>query len=168
MVGRYVLVAVVVGLAARPVAAQRRVAIQAAVGSGGSVAGAADGVVALRTPTFFDVGLITWSEDDPAWWFGGGIRGEFESRASIGGVVRVGAAATVGPLVLRPLVGVVAFFAPFTLIGAEAGLDIAWRLVDLFAVVARLVVDGHFAGSDLPANAALVMFNGALGVEVAF
>lgn len=148
--------------------ADRRFAVQGAIGSGAMVGGSADAIVALRSPTFFDLGVATWSDDDPVWWLGGGLRAEFESRASIAVTARLGLAAHEGPLTVRPYFGAAWFFAPFALFGPELGVDVAFEVLGALSIFARGYVDAFFTGSDVPQDSAVVMFNGAAGVEVVF
>ena len=149
--------------------AQRRFAVQAAVGSGGTIGGGAtEAVASQRSPTFFDLGVSSWLVDDPVWWLGGSIRGELETVVSIGATIRVGLAVDVAPVAIRPYLGAAVFFAPFELVGPELGVDLTVTVVERFAVFMRLYADAFFAGSDVPQNAAVLMFNGALGVEYLF
>ena len=101
--------------------ADRRFAVQGSIGSGATVGGAADAIVALRSPTFVDLGLATWADEDPIWWLGGGVRAEFESRASIAVTARLGLAAVEAPLTVRPYIGAAWFFAPFAMFGPDVG-----------------------------------------------
>ncbi len=153
---------------AAPARADRRFAVQGVVGTGATLGGAADGMVALRSPVFWDLGLASWTDEDPVWWLGGGLRGEIESRASVAVSARVGLTAREGPLAARPYLGATWFFAPFAMFGPELGVDVSFTLIGPVAVFARLYVDAFFTGSDVPQGSAVVMTNGALGVEVVF
>lgn len=145
--------------------AERHFAIDARGGSGLSIGGG-DGQASMRhTPTYVEAGLHSWT-DDEAVVLGGSLRVEVEGRASIGGVVRAGFRWESGMLELRPAIGLAAILAPYTLVGPEAGLMVLVRIAPPLALVLQLAVDGWVFGSDLAPGTALVMVNGAGGVEI--
>ncbi len=146
--------------------AQRRFAIFAEAGSGVSIAGSDGQALVRRTPTYLEAGMFSWLAHDDGVWVGGSLRAEIEDRASIGGVVRAGFFLRADILELRPAIGLVAFLAPYTLVGAEVGLVCALALGDVVAITARILVDGFFTGSDLVPGSILLMANGAVGVEI--
>ncbi|MGE0786452.1 MAG: hypothetical protein AB7S26_12350 [Sandaracinaceae bacterium] len=153
---------------ASPARADRRFAVQAASGVGATLGGVADSMVVLRSPAFLDVGLSTWSDEDPIWWLGGSVRAEVENRASVAATLRVGLSVSAEILTARPYIGAAWFFAPFALFGPELGVDLSLSIAGPFAIFGRVYADAFFTGSDVPDGTVVVMLNGALGVEVVF
>lgn len=162
------LIAALTSLVPAYARAERRFAVQASVAEGVAVGDGRDTVILRRAPMFAELGLAPWSTDDDAWWLGGGVRMEFESQTSFGGSLRVGLAANLDVLSLRPYVGVALILAPLTLFGIEVGVDIVIAVADPFRIFARGFADGYVAGEDLPEGSILVAFNGAAGVEIVF
>lgn len=147
--------------------AQRRFAVDARAGSGLSIGGG-DGQASMRhTPAYVEAGLHSWLDEEGGVVLGGSLRVELEGRASIGGVVRAGLRYTAGIVELRPSIGLAAILAPYTLVGPEAGAMVIARIAPPLALVVQLAVDGWVFGSDLAPSTALVMINGAAGVELA-
>ena len=147
--------------------AQRHFAIDARGGSGLSIGGG-DGQASMRhTPAYVEAGVHSWLEEEGSVILGGSLRVEVEGRASIGGVVRAGLRWTAGILELRPSIGLAAILAPSPLVGPEAGLMTVIQLAPPLSAILQIVVDGWLFGSDLAPSTALVMINGACGVEIA-
>lgn len=146
--------------------AQRRFAVYGESGTGLSIAGTSGQALLRRTPTYVEAGLISWLAHDDGMWVGGALRAELEDRASIGGVVRAGFFFRADFFELRPAMGLVVFFAPYTLVGAELGFVAALALGDTVAITTRVLVDGFFTGSDLIPGSILLMTNLALGLEI--
>lgn len=147
--------------------ADRRFAVELRGGSGVSVGGGDGQATAHRTPTYVEAGATSWLDDEANVLLGGSVRVEVEDRVSVGGVVRAGLRADLGPLELRPSIGLAAILAPYTLIGPEAGLVVSVELVAPISLLAFVCVDGWLYGSDLPPSTVLFMANGGLGVEIA-
>lgn len=146
--------------------AQRRFAIDVRAGSGLSIGGG-DGQATMRhTPAYVEAGLHSWLEEQGGVVLGGALRIELEGRASVGGVVRAGLRWSEGMLELRPSIGLAAILAPYTLVGPEAGVMMLLRIAPPVSIVVQVAVDGWLFGSDLVPGTALVMVNGAGGVEV--
>ncbi len=169
---RAVLAASVLGLtvsviAPTPVRADRRFAVDVRAGTGVSIGGGDGQATAHRTPTYVEAGATSWLDDEAHVLLGGSVRVEVEDRVSVGGVVRAGLRAELGPLELRPFIGLAAILAPYTLIGPEAGLVVSVELAAPVSILAFVCVDGWLFGSDLAPSTALFMGNGGLGVEVA-
>ena len=135
-------------------------------GSGLSVGSAQGTAVSRRTPFFVEASYRQRSSEALQPWFGVGLRAEVESRASVAVVPAAQLERQVGPVSVRPLLALPFFFAPFSLLGAELGLDVAYELGGGLACVLGLRLDGFFWGSDLPEGSALVMANAMLGVEM--
>lgn len=154
-------------IAPTPAHADRRFAVELRGGSGVSVGGGDGQATAHRTPTYVEAGATSWLDDEASVLLGGTVRVEVEDRVSVGGVVRAGLRAELGPLELRPSIGLAAILAPYTLIGPEAGLVVSIELVAPISLLAFVCVDGWLYGSDLPPSTVLFMANGGLGVEIA-
>lgn len=146
--------------------AQRRFAVYGESGTGLSIAGTDAQALLRRTPTYVELGVLSWLAHDDGVWLGGGLRAEVEDRASIGGVVRSGFFARVDIVELRPFVGLAAFLAPYTLVGPEVGALVTFELADFLALTTRILVDAYVAGSDLIGGTVLVMANATLGLEI--
>lgn len=162
------LCAVVALCAATPAFAQTRgTGLGIAAGSGVSLGGGSARTVVLRSPFFLDLAARTWTDEQPEMMWGGSLRAEVEGRTSVAIVPRAELAKRFGPIVVRPGVGVPFFFAPFTMLGVEAGATAVLHLAHGFGALASLTVDAFFLGSDVPEGSAVLMFNGVLGVELA-
>ena len=166
------LVAVVIVAASfapeRLAAQTRSYAVALSGGSGLSIGTGAQSTVMARTPIFVDLAFRTLRSDEPTLVWGGSLRVEIDGRVGIGGVVRAELVHPLGPLSLRAGIGVPFFFAPYVLLGVEGSLGVRWPAATPIAVVASILLDAYFAGSDLPRNSALFMANGALGAEFIF
>lgn len=146
--------------------AQRRFALTVESGSGLEIAGSGGQALLRHTPTYLELGVVSWLAHDDGVWLGGGLRAEVEERASIGGAMRTGLFLRLAPIEVRPAIGVVAILAPYTLVGPEVGITFSLSLADEVALATRIVVDGFLAGSDLVPGSVLVMVNGTFGVEI--
>jgi hypothetical protein len=164
------IVALAFGLLVPSVAAAqtRVVSATTTVGSGVSVGGGQGGAVVARSPVFADVAIRGWTDEEPSVLYGGSIRVEVEGRASVAVVPRAELARSVGPLELRPGVALPFFFAPFTMLGAELSLAVAVPITSAIRAGGIVMLDAFFLGSDVPEGATVIMFNGAVGVELVF
>lgn len=147
-------------------AQNREIDVGAAVGTGLSIGTGDASAVSKRSPLFIDLGARTWNDESPEWAWGGSLRLEVEGRASVGIVPRAELPHAIGPVTLRAIVGAPLFFAPFTLLGVEAGATATWKLAPRLGLFAAILFDAYVLGSDLPEGGALIMCNGALGVEL--
>jgi hypothetical protein len=143
-----------------------RIAINATVGSGLSVGGGDGNASLLRSPLFVDVAVRTWNDEDPTLAYGASVRLEVEGRASVAVVPKVELVRELGPLLMRPGLGLPVFFAPFTMAGLELSLDLGFPIGERVMVGGAIMVDAFVIGNDLPEGAAVLMFNGVLGVGV--
>lgn len=112
--------------------------------------------------------MRTWVDEQPDVAIGGSLRLEVEDRASAAIVPRAEYVKRFGPVVVRPGVALPFFFAPFTMIGVEASVVTRLDLAGGFGLYMMLMGDAYFAGSDVPRNSTIVMFNGLLGVDLEF
>ena len=123
-------------------------------------------VVVLRSPLFMDAAIRTWTDETPDLVMGGSIRVEVDRTTSVAGVPRVEINRRFGSLLLRPGIGVPIFFAPFSMVGVELSVGVVLSLGDGLSLVGGILIDAFFFGSDIPQGSSVVMFNGALGVEL--
>ncbi len=149
------------------VSAERRFSVDARAGTGVSVGGGDGQATARRTPTYVEGGVESWLDEQAGVTVSGAVRVEVEDRVSVGGIVRAGLRADLGSIELRPSIGLAALLAPYTLVGTEASVVMAIELAPPLSMVVQLVVDGWVFGTDLAPGTALVMVNGAIGVELA-
>ncbi len=134
-------------------------------GSGLSLGGTGSADVAShRTPLFLDLSARTSVDEAPTLAWGGSLRLELEGRTSVGIVPRFEVERGLGPIALRPQFGIPFFFAPFTLLGVEAGLCARFPKSGALAVHGSLLVDAYPFGSDVPKGSALTMVNLLFGV----
>jgi len=160
------LLLVVLGVSPRVEAQRRAFAVSLSGGSGLTFGtGGSQDVVMQRTPIFLDAAVRAWTDEAPNPVIGGALRVEVDGRASVGIVPRVEWDQRLGSLELRPFAGVPFFFAPFSLLGIELGVGAAFPLGDSLRLVANFMVDAYVWGSDLPADSAVIMLNGTIGIE---
>ena len=72
----------------------------------------------------------------------------------------------IGPISIRPSLGIPFFVAPFSMLGVEGAATGRYEFFEDVWVVGRVMVDAFFFGSDLPKDGAVVMMNLAVGVEM--
>lgn len=142
------------------------------VGSGLSMGTGAGGdgtdanVTLRRTPIFIEAEARTWIDATPDPVLGAALRVEVDGRASVAVVPRAALMRPLGAGELRLFVGVPFFFAPFSMLGGEAGAALAIPLGERFALSTSFRVDVFFWGSDLPSDTAIVDLDLAVGLEV--
>lgn len=138
------------------------------VGSGASIAPGPTRAIANRSPAqlTLDAGFrhpdVPWLEISPAMML------EMERGVAFGLAFRVRAFVPLRRVRPYALVGVPAFLAPTTLLGATAGLGLAVPVHRHFAVAAEFGPTVFFAGDDLIEGNTLVKIDGALGLRVMF
>lgn len=143
----------------------RHITVSLSGGSGLSLGTGQHGSVMRHTPVFLDAAVRSWSSEEPNPVLGGVLRVEVDGRASIAVVPRAELVREFGPVQLRPFAGLPFFFAPFTLLGAEVGLMLAVPMSKT-RLVAGVLVDAFFWGSDLPSGQAVVALNLSVGLEL--
>ncbi len=119
-----------------------------------------------RTPIFLEAEARTWVDAAPDPVLGAALRVEVDGRVSVGIVPRAALMRHLGASEVRLFVGVPFFFAPFSLLGAEAGAALAIPLGERFALGTSIRLDVFFWGSDLPSNTAVVDLDLSVGLEV--
>jgi hypothetical protein len=161
------LLTVLMSLSAAPALAQTRgTGLGLAAGTGVELGGGSGEAVILRSPFFLDLAARTWTDEQPDMMWGGSLRAEIEGRTSVAIVPRAELSRRVGPIAVRPSVGVPFFFAPFTMLGLEAGLTAVLDLGHGLGALATFTAAAFFLGSDVPEGSAVLMFNGVLGAEL--
>lgn len=141
--------------------------VSATVGSGITLASGQATALTSRTPLFVDAAYRRWSSENPDLVWGASARVEVEGRTSLALVPRIELGTDLGPLTVRSGVAAPLVFAPFTLIGVEGSVTTRLALTPALGLTVSLLADAFFLGSDLPSGSVLVMFNGAVGVDLA-
>lgn len=126
------------------------------------------GTTARHTPVFIDGAVRFWTDEQPDYVLGGSVRMELDGRVSVAVVPRAELVTVVGPLTIRPGIGVPFFFAPFWMLGVELGVAARLPLGDNLGVVGSFMLDGYVVGSDVPDGTALIMINGMVGLDARF
>jgi len=145
-------------------AQEARWAAGLAAGSGLSLGGSQGGAVMGMSPVFLEASIRHWTDEQSAVIYGGGLRAELLGQVSGGGVVRVELRKDLGALELLPGVGAPFVLVPESMFGVEASLLGRIPLGDV-GICVMLLVDIYLFGTDVPADSAVVMLNGTLGVD---
>ncbi len=140
--------------------------VQVAAGSGFSVGTGQGSGAGRRSPFYVEGSYHMGSTEAATPWFGIALRAELEGRSSVAAVPSVQIEHPIGPLRLRPHAALPFFFAPFSLLGGELGLDASYPLGASVALTLGLRLDAFFWGSDLPEGTSLVMLNAMLSMEM--
>jgi hypothetical protein len=158
-------VTALLGLPSSAAAQTRQIGVVAAMGTGLAIGQGDAQAITRRSPMFLDVGARTWSDEQPEFAWGGSLRLEVEGRASVAIVPRAELPRSWGPFQVRATLGAPVFFAPFTMLGLEAGGVATWSFAPRMSLYVALLFDAFVIGSDLPRGSAMLMCNGAFGVE---
>lgn len=140
----------------------------ALLGSGVSMAPGPVRAQANRSPLMLtiDAGFfhpeLTWLEFSPAAML------EVERGVGFGLAFRVRAFLPTRRLRPYGTTGISYFMAPFKMFGAQAGLGLALRLHDHFALATELVPAVYFFGNDLTAGGVVAKIDGSIGLRVTF
>ena len=150
------------------VLAQRPV-LEGAVSTGSGMSfGQGDGhTVVLQSPMYIDVDIIYANDERPKIEYVVGFQAELQGRVSAGVVPQL--RFTTGPAVwmVYGLIGCPVVFAPFVMVGAEAGGGFLWRFVPRFGAFAEIVLDLYFLGNDV-AEGAMVQLDANVGIRLLF
>ncbi|MEM9070783.1 MAG: hypothetical protein AAGE52_19905 [Myxococcota bacterium] len=119
-----------------------------------------------RTPIYLEADVRTWIDATPDPVVGAALRVEVDGRVSAAIVPRAQLMRQVGSLEVRAMVGAPFFFAPFSLLGGEAGFELSIPLGGGWAIATGLRVDVFFWGSDLPSGTAIVAIDAVAGMEL--
>lgn len=136
-----------------------------ASGTGISLGDGRDGIIRKRSPIFLDVDVGLIFDGDYAMEWTPSLIMELEDKISVG----------VNPSLKRVYrwrrwsfyagLGFPFFFAPFTLLGAEAALGASYHLFSRFGLTLEVHCDLFFVGSDLPDDSVLAKMDISLGVR---
>ena len=138
------------------------------LGSGVSMAPGPVRAQANRSPLMLtlDAGFfhpeLTWLEFSPAAML------EVERGVGFGLAFRVRAFLPTRRLRPYGTAGLSYFFAPYKLFGAQAGVGLALRLHEHFALATELAPTVFFFGNDLTAGGVLAKIDGSVGLRVSF
>ena len=143
-------------------------------GTGVSLGGGSAGVIAKVSPMTLDidVGLVFDREWNMEWT--PSIMLELGGRVSVGvnpsvkRFIKLKDDGWLSKMSIYGGVGVPFYFAPFTLLGAEAAAGVTYEFFPKFAPVVELRTDVFFAGSDLPTGSVLVKIDFTVGVRYNF
>jgi len=155
-------------VASLPPAEKLEVSAMLGVSSGVSLAGPSGTTFSRRSPTMltFEVGIthprVPWLEVSP------GFLLEVEGRVGFGIQAQVRMSLPHGRIRPYALLGIPAFLAPYTLLGAEAGAGVLGVLHRHFGVALELTATAFFLGDDLMAKSALAKIDATLGFRAAF
>ncbi|HET8938168.1 MAG TPA: hypothetical protein VFN67_32215 [Polyangiales bacterium] len=119
---------------------------------------------ANRSPLGIDVQVLTVRE--PRYLLGGALRLELEGAHAVAAIVRFQLRHPMGPIELRPGIGVPFYIAPRTMLGPEAGL---WGRLSFSQDLALLVAFSAAAfvmGDDVPKGNTVIMLQIFVGVEL--
>jgi hypothetical protein len=144
------------------------VLIDSSLGSG-VTAGTGDGETSTRrTPMFLEVevGFVIDRDFEIEWGLGTLVQLENQPALALRPQLRL----------VRPLgwfsffadVGLPVYTTPFTRYGGEVGAGLLYKVHERFSAVGSTHVAVFFAGSDLPEDSTVVMFNVGLGGRVHF
>jgi hypothetical protein len=116
------------------------------------------------SPVFLETAVRHWTDEQPGVLWGGALRAELLGQVSAGGVARVELRKPLGSLELRPGVGLPFVLVPESMFGIETSAVLRIPLGD-FGLTVTLLVDLFLFGTDVPADSAVVMLNGLVGVD---
>lgn len=119
---------------------------------------------ANRSPLGIDVQVLTVRE--PRYLIGGALRIELEGAHAVAGIVRFQLRHPLGPIELRPGIGLPFYIAPRTMLGPEAGV---WGRLSFSQDLAMLLAFSAAAfvmGDDVPKGNTVIMLQIFLGVEL--
>ena len=137
------------------------------LGASGLSATAGDGGTAKRrSPLLLEFEVGAGFEPDPRWEWTGGLMAEVEGRTSLGINPQLRRLMGGGRVQGYAIVGVPAFFSPFTMMGFEVGGGVISKVASWVSLVLELRADFFFVGSDLPDDNMLSKFDVALGLRL--
>jgi len=117
-----------------------------------------------RAPLALDIQVLTTKA--PRFLIGGALRIELEDSKSVAGIPRLQLRHALGPLELRPGVGLPFYFAPKTMLGPEASLWAKLKLGKDFGLLVSLSAAAFMVGNDVPHGSTVIMFHAFLGFEL--
>ncbi|HEY2734540.1 MAG TPA: hypothetical protein VGI70_11180 [Polyangiales bacterium] len=117
------------------------------------------------TPITVDVEAMRLK--DTQWMYGAVLRMELEQAMAIAGIARVALRHWLGSLELRPGAGIPFYFAPRTMLGAEASLGVRKVLSDDgLGLTGSFSAAAFFTGTDVPHGSTVLMFHLFIGIDL--
>ena len=140
----------------------------ASLGSGASLGTGSGYTVVMMSPLYLDADVIYYNDEFPKLEYVIGVQAELQGRVSAGVVPQL--RLTQGPKkwMLYGLAGIPLVFAPFVMLGVEAGGGLLWRGFKRVGFFGELVVDLFFIGNDLPDEGMLTQLDINLGIRIPF
>jgi len=162
LLGTCLLLVPELALAQRPI-------LEGAVSTGtGMSLGQGDGqTVVMQSPMYLDVDIIYANDERPKMEYVVGFQAELQGRVSAGVVPQLRFTTGPAPWMAYGLIGCPVVFAPFVMVGAEAGGGVLWRFMPRFGAFAEIVLDLFFLGNDV-AEGAMVQLDANIGVRLLF
>jgi hypothetical protein len=168
---RFIMVVTIAAAAFYSVkASAQRPQIEGAVsgGTGLSFGPGDDGAVMLMSPGYMDIDIIYYNDEAPKTEWVIGLQAELVGTVSVGVVPQIHFTNAPSKLMVYGIIGAPFVFAPFVLLGVEAGFGMMWRLGQRVGLIGEIVSDFYFLGNDLQDDGALVKLNMNLGVRIHF
>jgi hypothetical protein len=150
--------------AAEPEAHEPAFDLGASLGSGFMRGGIGGLMVAQRIPFTLDVQVM--GVQDAHWLLGGVLRLELEDAKSVAGIARIALRHPMGSLELRPGAGLPFYFAPRTMLGAEASLGFRYALSNGFGLIGQLAASAFMIGDDVPHGSTVIMLHVFFGIDL--
>ena len=119
---------------------------------------------AQPSPLSLDVQVMTVRE--PRYLVGGALRMELSGSKAVAGIARVQLRHPFGPLELRPGAGLPFYFAPRTMLGAEASLWGRMGFTKDLSLLFALSASAFMIGNDIPHGSTVIMLQVFIGVEL--
>lgn len=119
---------------------------------------------ANRSPLALDVQVMTVRE--PRYLLGGALRIELEGAHAVAAIARLQLRHPLGPIELRPGIGLPFYFAPRTMLGAEAGMWGRLTFSQDLALLLALSASAFVMGDDVPKGNTVIMLQIFVGVEL--
>ena len=120
----------------------------------------------VRSPVFADINVRAFTDEDDRVAFGGSARIEMTGLGGLALVPRAELRHKLGTVELRPGIAFPIFIMPKTLLGPEASCAFRIPLSRGLGLQTMVFVTAYLAGANLPANASLIQFGGALGLSL--
>jgi hypothetical protein len=139
--------------------------LSARLGSGFMRGGKGGLTTAQRDPVTLDVEVMRLKEQH--WMYGGALRMELEDAKAVAGIARIALREQVGSLELRPGAGIPFYFAPRTMLGAEASVAFRKPLTDSgIGLSGSGSAAAFMVGSDIPHGVVVIMFHVFIGIDL--
>ena len=148
----------------QPEASEPVLSLSAQVGVGYLSGGHGGLFAANRSPLALDVQVLAVRE--PRYLIGGALRIELEGAKAVAGIFRFQLRHPLGPIELRPGIGVPFYIAPRTMLGPEVGV---WGRLSFsrdLALLAALSASAFVMGDDVPKGSTVIMLQVFIGAEL--